>query len=102
MRRGGHAEGVASPTGEQEVTPTMRVTRVLNNAVMVESSGEVRIVLGKAIGYGLKPGDLVDPDRVTETFAPDGSWTAWWPSSPRFRSGSSGWRARSSSGRRPI
>ena len=52
----------------------MRVTRVLNNnAVMVESSGEVRIVLGKAIGYGLKPGDLVDPDRVTETFAPDGS-----------------------------
>ena len=51
----------------------MRVTRVLNNnAVMVDLGGhEVAVVLGRAIGYGKRPGDSIDPDSVTERFIPD-------------------------------
>lgn len=50
----------------------MRVTRVLNNnAVMVTDDDGVSIVLGRAIGYGRKPGDRIDPDAVSERFVPD-------------------------------
>lgn len=50
----------------------MRVTRVLNNnAVMVSDDDGVSIVLGRAIGYGRKPGDPIDPDVVSERFVPD-------------------------------
>lgn len=50
----------------------MRVTRVLNNnAVMVDSADGVAIVLGRAIGYGKRQGDAIDPAAVTERFVPD-------------------------------
>lgn len=43
-----------------------------NNAVMVEGDDGVAIVLGRAIGYGKRPGDLVESGAVTERFVPDG------------------------------
>lgn len=51
----------------------MRVKRVLNNnAVMVtEPDGGVAIVLGRAIGYGKRPGDGIESGKVTERFVPD-------------------------------
>lgn len=50
----------------------MRVTRVLNNnAVMVNDDGDTSIVLGRAIGYGKRSGDVIDPSVVTERFVPD-------------------------------
>ncbi len=50
----------------------MRVTRVLNNnAVMVTADEGVSIVLGRAIGYGKRPGDPIAPDAVSERFVPD-------------------------------
>ena len=51
----------------------MRATRVLNNnAVLVEDdSGGTAVVLGRAIGYGKRPGDTIDPDAVSERFVPD-------------------------------
>lgn len=53
----------------------MEVRRVLNNnAVLVvdDERGE-HIVLGKAIGYGKRPGDAVDARLVAQTFVPDGA-----------------------------
>lgn len=47
--------------------------RILNsNAVMVTDGVDaISIVLGKGIGYGVRPGDTVDVTRITETFVPD-------------------------------
>lgn len=54
---------------------TTRVLRVLNNnAVMVsEDDDRMAIVLGRAIGYGKTPGDVIDAALVTERFLPDQS-----------------------------
>lgn len=50
----------------------MRVSRVLNNnAVMVTTDDGVAIVLGRAIGYGRRPGDTIDKTAISETFVPD-------------------------------
>ncbi|MFT3877548.1 MAG: PRD domain-containing protein [Propioniciclava sp.] len=53
----------------------MRVTRVLNNnaAMVVGNDGATAIVLGRAIGYGKRPGDMIDPAAVSERFVPDAS-----------------------------
>ncbi|WP_269936682.1 PRD domain-containing protein [Arthrobacter sp. HY1533] len=43
-----------------------------SNAVMVtDHTGAVFIVLGKGIGYGVRPGDQIDTNLITETFVPD-------------------------------
>jgi beta-glucoside operon transcriptional antiterminator len=51
----------------------LHAKRILNsNAVLVvDDTGAASIVLGKAIGYGLRPGDPIDTGRITETFLPD-------------------------------
>ena len=50
----------------------MRVKRVLNNnAVMVVTADGASIVLGRAIGYGRRAGDIIDPAVVSERFVPD-------------------------------
>lgn len=52
----------------------MRVKRVLNsNAVVVDDGGRTSVALGKGIGYGVRPGDRIDPARVSETYVPDRS-----------------------------
>ncbi len=58
----------------------MEVNRVLNNnAVMVtRDDGSLAIVLGRAIGYGRRPGDEVDASRVTDVFTPDTSTSIEW------------------------
>jgi len=69
--------------------------RILNNnAVMVVDDAEaVSIVLGKSIGYGVRPGDLVDASRISETFLPDAvsrsnSSRRSWPTRPSRSCGS--------------
>jgi len=57
--------------GEEEIP--MELRRVLNNntVLVIDDSGAESIVLGKAIGYGKRPGDLIDATQVTQTFLPD-------------------------------
>lgn len=57
----------------------MRITRVLNsNAVMVDRGDDVAIVLGKGVGYGRRPGQEVEADRVADVFVPDRSTSIEW------------------------
>lgn len=47
----------------------MKLIKALNNsALIVEENGVEKIVLGKGIGFGLKPGDTIDETRVTRVF----------------------------------
>lgn len=63
--------GGLSNAGQPTRPPTVK--RVLNNnAVMVvDDHDEVSIVLGKAIGYGVRPGSPVAVELISETFLPD-------------------------------
>ncbi|TQJ30170.1 BglG family transcriptional antiterminator [Microbacterium sp. SLBN-146] len=49
------------------------VHRVLNNNVVVsiDDSGRERILMGRGLGFQLKPTDTIDPDRVEKTFILD-------------------------------
>jgi len=47
--------------------------RVINNNVVitVDESGNERVLMGRGIGFGLRPDDAVDPAKVEKTFNPD-------------------------------
>ncbi|NTW38468.1 MAG: PRD domain-containing protein [Cellulomonadaceae bacterium] len=66
-------DGVPSRLEEGSAVAPLFARRVLNNnAVMVvDEANAVSIVLGRAIGYGVRPGDQVDASRVSEIFLPD-------------------------------
>lgn len=50
----------------------MQVLRVLNNNVVLsrDPSGSQVILTGRGIGFQAKPGDLVDPVKIVQTFVP--------------------------------
>ena len=48
----------------------MKLIKALNNsALIVEKDGLEKVVLGKGIGFGLKPGDFVDVNKVDRIFS---------------------------------
>lgn len=50
----------------------MRVTKVFNNNAVLglDPVGGERVLLGTGIGFGVRPGDPVDPALIGKTFAP--------------------------------
>ncbi len=50
----------------------MRVARVFNNNVVLASTNGERdvVLIGRGLGFGVRPGDEVDAARVERTFAP--------------------------------
>lgn len=50
----------------------MRVTKVFNNNAVLglDPAGGERVLLGTGIGFGVRPGDPVDPALVGKTFVP--------------------------------
>lgn len=48
----------------------MKIIKVINNNVVsaLDDDGEEIIVMGKGIGYGKKPGTLVDESRIEKKF----------------------------------
>lgn len=57
----------------------MKVSKVFNNNVVLavdRADGEEEVVLiGRGLGFGLRPGDDVDDERVEKTFRPGGQQT---------------------------
>lgn len=57
----------------------MKVSKVFNNNVVLavdEADGDAEVVLiGRGLGFGLRPGDDVDQGRVEKTFRPGGAQT---------------------------
>lgn len=50
----------------------MEVLRVFNNNVVLARSGGSEVILtGRGLGYHAKPGDPIDPSRVSRTFVPE-------------------------------
>ena len=48
----------------------MKLIKALNNsALIVEADGSQKVVLGKGIGFGLKPGDEIDTTKVDRIFS---------------------------------
>jgi transcriptional antiterminator len=46
-----------------------KISKVLNNNVVIaDSKGEDVILIGKAIGFNYRKGDVVPEDRVENTF----------------------------------
>ncbi|BDV32097.1 PRD domain-containing protein [Microbacterium terricola] len=47
--------------------------KVLNNNVVisVDASGRERVLMGRGLGFGLKPSDAIDPAKVEKTFVLD-------------------------------
>lgn len=58
-------------TGQQPVARTAH--KVLNNNVViaVDASGRERVLMGRGLGFGLKPDDAIDLDKVEKTFILD-------------------------------
>ncbi|GAA5031750.1 PRD domain-containing protein [Microbacterium fluvii] len=50
------------------------VHKVLNNNVVIsiDESGRERVLMGRGLGFALKPTDVIDPARVEKTFVLDG------------------------------
>lgn len=50
------------------------VHKVLNNNVVIaiDDTGRERVLMGRGLGFGLKPDDLIDPAKVEKTFVLDG------------------------------
>ncbi|MDX3233614.1 PRD domain-containing protein [Streptomyces sp. ME19-01-6] len=51
----------------------MRVVKVFNNNVVLAARGDgddVVILMGRGMGFGVKPGQAVDPSRAQRTFVP--------------------------------
>jgi beta-glucoside operon transcriptional antiterminator len=50
------------------------VHKVLNNNVViaVDESGRERVLMGRGLGFGLRPDDVIDPAKVEKTFVLDG------------------------------
>lgn len=61
-----------SPPGD--VAHPVPVHRVLNNNVViaVDESGRERVLMGRGLGFQLKPDDVIDPAKVEKTFILDG------------------------------
>lgn len=55
----------------------MRVTKVINNNVVLASDDheDVVVLMGRGLGFGVRAGDRVDATRIERTFVP----TAWHP-----------------------
>jgi beta-glucoside operon transcriptional antiterminator len=49
------------------------VHKVLNNNVVIaiDESGRERVLMGRGLGFGLRPDDEIDPDKVEKTFILD-------------------------------
>lgn len=49
----------------------MRITRIINNNVIVavDDRGREMVLMGKGIGFQMKPGNETDPERVEKKFA---------------------------------
>lgn len=48
----------------------MKLIKSLNNsAIIVEDEGMEKVILGKGIGFGLNPGDLVDENKIDRIFS---------------------------------
>lgn len=62
-------DGAASAAASRAVA----VHKVLNNNVVisVDESGRERVLMGRGLGFGLKPADRIDPARVEKTFILD-------------------------------
>lgn len=56
-----------------DATPVTSAHKVLNNNVVisVDESGRERVLMGRGLGFGLKPTDAIDPARVEKTFILD-------------------------------
>lgn len=54
-------------------TARRAVHKVLNNNVVIsiDENGRERVLMGRGLGFQLKPDDLIDPDRVEKTFVLD-------------------------------
>ena len=50
----------------------MRISKVLNSSVVLvqDDSGEESILLGKGIGYGRRPGQVIDRQPSDRVFIP--------------------------------
>jgi len=61
-----------SPPGD--VAHPVPVHRVLNNNVVIaiDESGQERVLMGRGLGFQLKPDDVIDPAKVEKTFILDG------------------------------
>lgn len=48
----------------------MKIIKVINNNVVsaLDGNGEEVVIMGKGIGYGKKPGTLVDESRIEKRF----------------------------------
>lgn len=51
----------------------MRISRIYNNNVALATtfSGEQTVVIGRGLAFGKRKGDMVDPNRVEQTFVPE-------------------------------
>lgn len=49
------------------------VHKVLNNNVVIaiDESGRERVLMGRGLGFGLRPDDVIDPEKVEKTFVLD-------------------------------
>lgn len=55
----------------------MKVFRALsNNAVLSHKGGTEVVVTGWGVGFNKRPGDAIDPDKITRVFVPDDNFSA--------------------------
>lgn len=57
-------------SSKAESSPTPGISKVINNNVVIQidGAGQERVLMGRGLGFQLKPGDLIDPSRVEKTF----------------------------------
>lgn len=62
-----------SISGDSGPARTRRALKVLNNNVVItiDESGSERVLMGRGLGFQLKPSDDVDPAKVEKTFVLD-------------------------------
>lgn len=60
-------------TAENVAAPGTVVHKVLNNNVVIslDDSGRERVLMGRGLGFQLKPSDVIDPAKVEKTFILD-------------------------------
>lgn len=65
--------GPASAPSRPPVAHPVPVHRVLNNNVVIaiDESGRERVLMGRGLGFQLKPHDVIDPSKVEKTFILD-------------------------------
>ncbi len=67
-----------SSSGDEAPETAAPVHKVLNNnvVVMIDENGNERVLMGRGIGFQLKPSDTIDPRRVEKTFILDSGESA--------------------------